>query len=193
MEAIETFTHNGKFIEIHVDSDAQHCNPRENSNLGTFWTQERRRTSPDAMEAGRNVFSAVADKFGGIETAESNAKALDKACVWLPVWCYEHSGIAYRAAPANPFHCPWDSGQVGYVFVSREDVRKEYGVKRISAAVKAKALEVLKAEVEEYSKYANGECYGFRVLDEEDGEELDSCWGFLGFDYVKEAATEAAE
>ena len=41
-----------------------------------------------------------------------------------------------------------------------------------------KAEEVLEAEVESYDMYLRGECYGFRLY--KDGEEEDSCWGFLG-------------
>lgn len=37
---------------------------------------------------------------------------------------------------------------------------------------------VLAAEVEQYDKFLSGECYGFQLY--KDGEEEDSCWGFLG-------------
>lgn len=191
MEPIETFTHNGKTVEILADFDGSAANPRECCNLGTMWTQERRHNSPDALPVRGNVFESVAREFGGEAHHESNAKALDRGAIWLPLWKYEHGGAAYRAAESNPFRCPWDSGQVGYVFAKKEDVRKEYGVKRITPAIRAKVLDVLRAEVETYSQWANGEVYGFRVLDS-DGEELDSCWGFIGMEHVQEAAREAA-
>ena len=41
-----------------------------------------------------------------------------------------------------------------------------------------KAEKLLNAEIECYDLYMRGECYGFRLY--EDGEETDSCWGFLG-------------
>lgn len=174
MEAIETFTHNGKTIEIIPDFDGSHANPRENCNLGKFYGEHRRYASPDDLD-GDEVRRTI--KSG--------------AAIWLPVWMYDHSGTAYAAAESNPFHCPWDSGQFGVVYVTREDVRKEYGVKRISPQLKARVLDVLKAEVDEYGKWANGEVYGFRVLDE-DGEEEDSCWGHIGLEWAIEAAKEAA-
>lgn len=191
MEAIETFTHNGNTVEILPDFDGSCSNPRDDCNLGTFWTMERRATSPDKLPVRDNIFESVANTLGGSAYADSNAKVLDKKAVWLPVWKYEHSGVAYAAAGSNPFHCPWDSGQAGYIFVSLENVRKEYACKRVTKAIRAKVLEVLKAEVQAYSQWASGEVYGFVVKDKE-GHELDSCWGFLGMDHVKESAIEAA-
>ena len=41
---------------------------------------------------------------------------------------------------------------------------------------------MMQAEVEDYSNYINGSVYGY-VLEDNDGEELDSCWGFYGFDW----------
>lgn len=188
-DAIETISHDGCTIEIHPDFHPM--NPREEcDNLGTIWTQERRHKSPDDMPCGSNVFASIAQEFGGKAYPESMEKALDRECVWLPVWKYEHSGVAYRASASNPFFCPWDSGAVGYVFVRKADVRKEYGVKRITKAVREKALAVLQGEVEEYSRYANGEAYGFKIMDH-NGDEIDSCWGFDDMAYCIEAAKEA--
>ena len=97
-----------------------------------------------------------------------------------------------------PFNCPWDSGQVGYIFVTKEAVRKEYSCKHITKKTLDKARELLQGEVKEYDLYLTGEVYGyklFRVNDdfdpdsddpEECGEELDSCWGFLGDEYIKQ-------
>jgi hypothetical protein len=173
--AVETFTHNGTAVEILHDFDGSTSNPRDNDNMGTFFTAHRRYSSPDKVTRA-DVDAAVAPS---------------KRAVVLPVWGCEHGAIAYAAAETNPFHRPWDSGQAGVIYCDLETIRKEYGVKRVTKALRAKVEACLKAEVEEYSKWANGEVYGFRLLDDE-GEETDSCWGFIGLDYVKEAAKEAA-
>lgn len=190
MEPIETFTHNGYTVEIFPDTDAE--SPRECCNQGTFWTMERRSISPDAMEVPGNVFESVSRLFGGIATAESNAKALDRETVWIPVWKYEHSGVVYAAAPENPFTCPWDSGQVGIIFAKRENIRAEYGVKRITPKIRETVLKNLKQEVESYSKWANGEFVGYVVKDS-DGEEVDSCWGIDDIEYAREEAKAACQ
>ena len=48
----------------------------------------------------------------------------------------------------------------------------------MNAETREKAENRLHSEVETYDQYLRGECYGFQLY--EDGEEIDSCWGFLG-------------
>lgn len=184
-EAIETFEHNGNTIQIFPDFDGSATNPRQYDNLGTFWTQEHRYNSPDPLPVRGNIFDSLCSVVGGGE------KGLGRHAIFLPVWKYEHSGVAYAAAESNPFHCPWDSGQAGYIFATHEKVRKEYGVKRITAKVREKALNTMRAEVAEYSKWANGEVYGYTITDPE-GDEVDSCWGIIGLDEACALARENA-
>jgi hypothetical protein len=55
----------------------------------------------------------------------------DRIAVILNVYAYEHSGITVST---SPFTCPWDSGQVGYIYLTRGDCLKEWGYKRLNAA-----------------------------------------------------------
>ena len=94
----------------------------------------------------------------------------------LPLFLYDHSGITMST---GSFSCPWDSGQVGWIYISIEKAAQE-GWKTPEQAYKA-----MQAEVEEYDHYLTGQCYGY-VVEDAEGEELDSCWGFLGdSDYVR--------
>ncbi len=102
---------------------------------------------------------------------------------------YEHSGIALST---GGFSCPWDSGQIGYVHVSRDRVLKEYSTKRITAKIRAQVLALLKSEIKEYGSYVNGECYGY-VIEDVDGEQIDSCWGYIGYEYVQQEARSQAD
>lgn len=93
----------------------------------------------------------------------------------LPLYAYIHSGVALSL---DEFSCPWDSGQVGWVLVG-----KRCGFRSISKA--AKSL------VSEWSSYLSGEVYGFVV--EREGEQTDSCWGFVGdIKYCRDEAKAAA-
>jgi hypothetical protein len=50
----------------------------------------------------------------------------------------------------------------------------------------------LEAEAKEYTMWAQGDCWGF-VIEDENGEHLDSCWGFIGdTDEVPECMSEHA-
>lgn len=108
----------------------------------------------------------------------------------LPLNLYDHSGLRMSASSfvGRAQHAEWDSGQVGWIYATPEDIQKEYG--NCSKESMERAVALLKSEVETYDYYLSGQCYGFRLF--ENGEETDSCWGFLGAfqDVIKEIAGE---
>lgn len=93
--------------------------------------------------------------------------------VILPLYLYDHSGITMNTAG---FSCPWDSGQVGWIYADKEAIRKEYG--EVTPESLEKAEKLLEGEVKDYDYYLTGQCYGFQLF--KGDEEIDSCWGFLG-------------
>ena len=108
----------------------------------------------------------------------------------LPLNLYDHSGLSMSVSSfiGRAQHAEWDSGQVGWIYATADSIRAEYGNCSAESVEKAKAL--LKSEVETYNYYLSGQCYGFRLY--ENGEEMDSCWGFLGAlqDVLKEIVGE---
>ncbi|QIV65788.1 hypothetical protein Cp1R7AA1_028 [Mesorhizobium phage Cp1R7A-A1] len=134
----------------------------------------------------RNYIDPAKGKLGR-SADEVQQWAKDNARDWYVtnLYMYEHSGVAYRAGERNPFSCPWDSGQVGIVALKKSDWGRGKGERN------AKRLEYAKGVAEEYGRWANGECYGY-VLRDPEGEERDSCWGHIGFEWVEESAKEAA-
>lgn len=97
----------------------------------------------------------------------------DRKNVILPLYLYDHSGITMNN---DGFSCPWDSGQVGWIYASHQEVKDEYG--NLSRESLDKAENLLRGETKTYDHYICGECYGFII--EENGQEVDSVWGFLG-------------
>lgn len=120
---------------------------------------------------------------------------VDTRAVILPLYLYDHSGLRLST---GAFSCPWDSGQVGWIYVSREDVLKEYGGKRLTKKLRERAERLLRGEVETYDQYLCGDVWGWVVYDDDDDEEecdcepedecdctrhaahVDSCWGYYG-------------
>lgn len=161
-------THEVGTMTANVYYDSAPCiNPRKDyDHLGTFFGFHRRYVSPDAPPSSDP------------EEARRIAESPDNIC--LRVWLYDHSGTSYRATVEhNPFTCPWDSGLFGFIYVSKEKVRKEYGCKKVGSRIRQRVIEVLKAEVSEWSAYANGEVYAWSV-ENENGIVLDSCHGYIG-------------
>jgi len=100
-----------------------------------------------------------------------------------PLYLYDHSGLTISA---SPFSCPWDSGQVGYMYVTEEQAEKEYG--KLTDEVLDKIERVMISQLEEYDYYLQGASYGFHIPELEE-----SCWGFLGHDHEESGLVEAAK
>jgi hypothetical protein len=93
--------------------------------------------------------------------------------VILPLYLYDHSGISMNTAG---FSCPWDSGQVGWIYVGNSMIENEYGT--VTPETIAKAENVLKSEVELYDYFLSGQCYGFKLY--EGDNKIINYWGFFG-------------
>ncbi|MBN9314219.1 MAG: hypothetical protein J0I99_00615 [Devosia sp.] len=88
--------------------------------------------------------------------------------------------------------------ETGFVYATYADIAKEYG--KVTPETIERARKLLQGEVKEYSDWATGNVYGYRLfgpptLDDEgdeieEGEELDACWGFVG-DYDDHCLPEA--
>lgn len=102
----------------------------------------------------------------------------------LPVYAYVHSGVALAT---TPFSCGFDSGLSGFIACSHEDVANWYGAEM----PKDEIIEVLRNEVEEFSKFLAGDVYVVKIL--VDGEEKDVVGGYYGFDYAVSCAKEMGE
>lgn len=151
--------------------------PRSWDNLGTMVCFHRRYGLGDEHEYRHQDYN------GWDEMKEAIIKN-EKVGVILPLYLYDHSGITMNT---TGFSCGWDSGQVGFIFISKEKIRKEYGIKRITKEWIEKIEGYLKGEVETYDQYLRGDIFGYRVykvtecsLGCEHEEELDSCWGYYG-------------
>lgn len=104
---------------------------------------------------------------------------LPENVIGLPLYLYDHSGITINTCS---FSCPWDSGQVGVIYVTKETLKKEGLENKTEKEVK----EYLKNEVNSYDSYLRGEIYHFSIM--KDDEEIDSCGGYFSFE---DAETEA--
>lgn len=114
------------------------------------------------------------DKNKSAEMFLKEAKRLRH--ISLPLFLYDHSGLRFSTSAASwPFSCRWDSGQVGFVFWTREKL-KALGLTHARRERKEKEL---KQAVQLLDDYASGNVYGFTLTDSA-GNELDACWGFFG-------------
>jgi hypothetical protein len=176
MNCIESIEYKGHFINIFPDEDIP--DPRkEFDHLGTMVCFHRRYDLGDRHE------------FRSPEKFMEFLKEEKPIC--LPLYLFDHSGITMSTESERFRACDpqgWDWGMLGYIYVTKENVRKEYGVKRVRRKILDQVTKLLQSEVAEYDHYLTGNVYGYEITkgERQAGEVIDSCWGFFGSpgDYV---------
>jgi hypothetical protein len=179
MDAIDTFEHNGLTIQIVPDDTPE--SPREWGWPGTIVCFEHRR-----YELGDEQ---VYDPDELAEHLKEN-----EARIVVPVYFYEHSvmSMSARSFVGRAQHAEWDSSCAGAAYLTADEIRKHWNVQRISKRVAAEAEAMLIGSVETYGQYLSGDIYGY-IIEDAEGEHVDSCFGFYGYDDVREQAIAAAD
>lgn len=149
-------------------------NPREWDNLGTMICFHGRYDLGDKHSYNVDYYS------GWEEMQKAILTDYGKGAVILPLYLYDHSGISMRT---SSFGCRWDSGQVGFIVVSKKTILSEFGGKIVTKKLREKVEGILEGEVKTYTQYLEGDIYGFKIVDEND-DIIDSCYGFYGTDFL---------
>ena len=177
MRCIDSIEYKGHTINILPDEDIP--DPRkEFEHLGTMVCFHRRYNLGDGHE-----FRSPGEFIQFLK---------EEKPICLPLYLYDHSGITMSTKSERFRACDpqgWDWGMLGYIYVTKEDVRKEYGVKRVTRKILDQVTKLLLTEVEEYDHYLTGNVYGYEITKDvkpQGGDVIDSCWGFFGYpeDYM---------
>lgn len=177
------YLHNDVPVRIRQEWDAEFCNPRDNTNVGTFVHWHRR------YQLGEGQISGQLDEAmerGGMKLLERYLRLVVGATVVIPVGMLDHSGITIWAGGGSHWSdaAGWDSGTVGVIYDTPES-REETGCPL------DKIDEALRSEIDEYDKWLRGEVYWYEVGD--DDLLTESCGGYIGLEWAKEAANEMAD
>ena len=119
------------------------------------------------------------------------------------LYLYDHSGLTIST---GPFNDPWDSGQIGWIYVDLKEVCEglfgsftEELFENHYSSIRKHAEKYIQGEVETYDMYLREEVYGYSVDClkrigpngyKKCKNGFDSCFGFYGIDYFKEALYE---
>lgn len=166
---------NGQTLKIYQDCHG--FSPREWDNMATFICFHKRYNLGDDHNINHGDYESWD------ELIEANTSEDD---IVVPLYLLDHGQLSIST---SPFMCPWDSGRVGYATVSKTKIIEEYGDD--SPQNRAKALRCLEAEVNTYDHYLQGSVYGYELFDAWD-REIDSCWGFYGYDHRESGLFENA-
>lgn len=95
---------------------------------------------------------------------------------------YIHSGVVLALAGEGNFpDRMWDVSLLGAVFVDKKETRFH-----------KKAREMAQGKIDEWNQYLSGDVWGV-VIEDDNGNHLDSCWGFYGRKYAEEEAARMLE
>lgn len=176
-----------------ISHDPDPENPREWDNVGTFVSFDRNSSGADETHNDpKQYLIEMIEQFNDgfeqrlIDKDESLSRGalLEIAAnhyVILPVYKYEHSGVAYNT---SGFSCRWDSGHIGFIYVAKNQLREDYDWTRITSKRRKQVEGWLAGEIKVFSQWANGNVYGFQLYyhDVEEPynsvEAQDSCSGF---------------
>jgi hypothetical protein len=153
------------------------------------------------VEPDCDMYESIFDFYYGCTPTDVFREAAEKVAVMLPVFLFDHSGLTIsttstRFAAADS--AGWDWGQIGFIFMSHEDVFKDTGYasdeEKASGVLTEETIEKVRqgltSIVETYSKYVEGDVWGFVVekaevcnKDHVHWEHEDSCWQFFGTEW----------
>jgi hypothetical protein len=160
--------------KLRVVQDSCGEDPRGWDNLGTMVCFHNRYNLGDKHSYDADDYS------GWEEMKKAILKEEGRGTVILPLYLYDHSGISMST---GAFSCRWDSGQVGFILANKKSILAEFGGKIVTKKLRERIEGILEGEVETYTKYLEGDVYGF-VIEDEEGEHIDSCYGFYGTDFA---------
>lgn len=148
-------------LRIEQDEDAQ--SPQEWGDDGLFLIADHRDffVPPSKEQRCFDVQSEIEDR-----KATHHVFLLE---------AYIHSGV--RLALAGEGNFPdrqWDVSLLGAVFAAKKEWR-----------LRKSALKAVETHLEAWNQYLSGDVWGC-VIEDEEGNHVDSCWGFYGRDYAEQ-------
>ena len=192
IESIKARLPNGNKVQAELIYDQHADNPRECDNLGTIliapnkshWIASRDDVVDTSICLGKNPY----EHWNNLRREQLKLKKSEIAIAY-PITKHEHGSISLSLG----YKQGWDYGVVGFVYITKEQVRKCYGVDRITKSIIERATKCLQSELDMLTHWLNSDCYGWQIkeyaltddgLDWEEVDTLDNCWGYLDQDYA---------
>lgn len=141
-------------------------NPRKEwDNFGTMTCWSRHITLGDEHKFPdvRSFLMDIAENFDpefdadAEHTSEYLFSVFNEYTYNLPLYLYNHSSLAISSVP---FSDPWDSGQCGYIYVSKGHAASQCPDGYSEEALRTWAMSLLEAEISTYNAYLQGDVWG---------------------------------
>lgn len=168
---IETIEEAGFAAKVFYDQSPM--SPEEWSRVGTL--------AYDTREAGHNTDIMRYWQDYGLSREFVQVRC-PEATIILPVRAWDdRMGSELRIADS------WEDAN-GFIFATEDSVKECMG----DQATFDDVVECLKAELQEWQQWAQGDVYGIEI-EGPTGETIESVWGFYGYDYALDEAKRMLE
>ena len=165
-----------KRYELKIEQDQDPMNPRTDwDNITTMICFHKRYELGDKTDYKSNNFDSW-------EELKEQIESDNKVLMIKPLYMYDHSGITIST---SPFSCQWDSGQIGWVFITEKQLNLMCG--KDFDRSEEKLEEIIKGEVGTYDQYLTGDVYRYELyqietcsLGHEHRTLIESCGSYFG-------------
>lgn len=158
---------------LSIEQSDDRESPREWENCSKMVLMHGRYDLPYETELFSKGYLKSLENWGAVKKELVHEHGIYPSCI-KPVYMYDHGGITVSTIS---FECGWDSGQVGYIFVDKNTMKKE-------EITKKNAILSIDYELNTYDQYLNGDVWGVVIRDEA-GEVVDSEYGLYGYEYAE--------
>ena len=193
MTAIETIKArlpNGNKAQAELFYDQYATTPRgQYDNLGTILISPHKSHwvagGDSAVDTSIPLGTSPYEHWDNLRREQLQLKKSDIAIAY-PISKFDLGG-EIRLSLGGKIGC-WDNDVVGFIYVTKDQVRTWYGVERITKSITEHAKACLKSEVDLLTAWLNGECCGWQVKEyalDADGLDwevigvLESRWGYF--------------
>ena len=197
--------HNGEHFVVNIEQDFMPESPREWEHLGTIVGKHRRYQLADVEEdydgmlellcvdhekCPAKLRASYEDGDDYYDDIERRAwRFIEQRYCILPVYMYEHGDIMLSTAP---FSCQWDSGQLGYIYVRKDEALAKMGKKKWTKKVQQQVESILEVEINEYSQYISGDIWCFQIEDSQ-GELIEMAGNIFGIEHCVDGVKEVVK
>lgn len=129
--------------------------------------------------------------FGGLNTKNAPEEESKDWAFLFPLYGFSHGG---QSVSLSPFGCPWDSGKIGLVGITKDSLKNYFGKDK----TEKEAMDCVEALLTDLNFYLSGDCWIVQIQEKtcdkcDNWETIESVAGYFGRENAENAGKEMLE